>query len=251
MKLSVTKLFVYINIGGFVLINPYFAGGLFSVLGLVPGDFHFWQPLTSMFLHGSLMHIAFNMIALWTLGQPLERDMGAKKFAILYFVSGLGGALAVLILPGHLYTPTIGASGAILGLLGAMAVFYPKAEMMIFFFPMRAQTAAFVFGGFSLLLAFVDQSSGISHAGHLGGLVVGLLVSKVLLGQRRERLSHYASRYHTEDTVSSALASIFRAWRGKAKREDSFVQTEDSGYNSKQVGKVLVYDPYKKTFYLK
>lgn len=189
---SVTKKLLFINIAVFVLLNIFYfmaAGrvGLdntFKTFGLVPGSFGIWQPFTSMFLHGSFLHILVNMVALWSIGMPIEREIGSKKFLKLYLISGLGGAGLVMLLQDST-SVTIGASGAILGLLGAMAVFFPNALLVVFIFPMRARTAAILFGGVSLLFTFFDQGSGISHAGHLGGLVAGLFYSRHALKTRR------------------------------------------------------------------
>ncbi|MCE9598160.1 MAG: rhomboid family intramembrane serine protease [Spirochaetia bacterium] len=185
MNFSVTKGLIVANVAAFVLASPYspYAQEIFGTLGLVPGEFHVWQPLTSLFLHGGLIHLGFNMLALWSLGPPLERDLGSVRYTLLYFISGLAGALAVMILSSASFVPTVGASGAIVGLMGALAIFYPRASIAIFFVPMQARTAAFVFGGITLLLTFVDQGSGISHAGHLGGLIGGFLYSKFLSTQ--------------------------------------------------------------------
>lgn len=192
----VTRILVGLNIAIFILVallvggqsNPIVMQNFFERWGLVAADFWSvhdwkpWQPLTSMFLHGSFLHLAVNMFGVWSLGIALERTLGSVRFLALYLVSGLSGALAVILLQHDLATPTIGASGALLGLLGAIAVFFPTSQMLVFFIPMRARTAAIVFGGISVLLAFFDSSSGISHWGHVGGLIGGILYSKFALG---------------------------------------------------------------------
>ena len=186
----ITRYLLYANIGAYVFINIFlgFIGidlnVLFSFLGLVPHNFTqgaLWQPLTSMFLHGGFIHLAMNMIALWSIGSLIENKLGAGRFTWLYFLSGLGGALLVLVLPGNPVGVTVGASGAILGLLGALAYLYPNSPLVFFIFPMKARTAALVFGGVSLVAAvFFSGAGGISHAGHLGGLLVGFLFTRYL-----------------------------------------------------------------------
>lgn len=153
--------------------------------GLVPvlfWDGSWWQPLTALFLHGGLLHLVVNMLALWSLGVPIEATLGSRNFAWLYFISGATGSLFVVVAQSGLTHPTIGASGAVLGLLAALAVFFPSSRLLVFFFPMSARTAAILFGFGSLLLAIYDSSSGISHVGHLGGLVGGVLYSRYVLG---------------------------------------------------------------------
>ncbi len=183
----VTRSLLALNILAFVFTIPFGGREFFQTFGLVPGDFRVWQPLTSMFLHGGLAHIIFNMLALWSIGAPIERDLGPARFLTLYVVSGLAGAALVLFLPvlsivglnlGDPYIPTVGASGAISGLLGALAIFYPRATMLLFFvIPVRARSLAIGFGLLSLVLLFFQDGGGISHSGHLGGLLGGLAYS--------------------------------------------------------------------------
>lgn len=192
----VTRLLLFVNIAAF-LLTPLAGGGVFQTFGLVPAAFHPWQPITSMFLHGGLAHIGFNMLALWSIGAPIERDLGTARFAKLYFLSGLGGAGLVLLLPllsaiginaGDPTIATIGASGAIAGLLGALAVFYPRATMLLFFvIPVKARTLAIGFGVVSLYFMFGEGSGGISHSGHLGGLIAGLIYSKFAVASARSQ----------------------------------------------------------------
>jgi membrane associated rhomboid family serine protease len=178
---------------------------VFKTFGLVPANFRFWQPVTSLFLHGSFLHLFFNMLALWSIGTPIERDIGSAKFTKLYFISGLGGAILAIFLQNPA-SITIGASSAIMGLLGAMAIFYPDNLLLVFIFPMRARTAAIIFGVISFLFAVFDSGSGISHAGHLGGLIAGILYSKFTMGQKRE--------YVEEKDYISPNANEFGSWSG-------------------------------------
>lgn len=200
---SVTRTLLIVNIGAYLLINVFFfmmtgPQGLestFRTFGLSPSSFAFWQPFTSMFLHGNFLHLLVNMVALWSIGMPIEREIGSSKFIKLFFISGLGGALAVMLLQSSV-SVTVGASGAILGLLGAMAVFFPNALLIVFIFPMRARTAAILFGGISFLFALFDSGSGISHAGHLGGLVAGLLYSRYAIQKQRSAFEGASSGIH-------------------------------------------------------
>lgn len=199
-RAPVTRTLVGINVaihlalcllsGEFIAFSPGSVGHqVFQVFGLVPVDFwtgSVWQPVSSMFLHGNIIHIAFNMIALWSLGSPIEHKVGSAKFFVLYFVSGLMGALFVVAFQSDLGNPTIGASGAVVGLLGALAVFFPRAKLLLFFFPVKARTAAIIFGVGSLLLALTSQAQGLSHLGHLGGLIGGVLFTWLALAPSKE-----------------------------------------------------------------
>jgi len=143
-----------------------------------------WQPLTALFLHGSLLHLVFNMLGLWSLGRAIEDTIGSLKYAGLCVVSGLTGSLFVILFQNDLVNPTLGASGILLGLLGAIAVFYPNSPLLIFFLPMKARTAAIVVGILSILLPAMGLLEGISHMSHLGGLIGGVIFSRLVLRLR-------------------------------------------------------------------
>ncbi len=138
-----------------------------------------WQLGTSMFTHQAVMHIGFNMLALWFLGPQLEAVIGRTRFLALYFLSGLAGSTAVYFLTAP-EIPTIGASGAIFGLMGALLViaFKVKADYSQILLWLGLNVMITVFGrGF------------ISWQGHLGGLVGGVLIAIVLAySPRRNRV---------------------------------------------------------------
>src|SRR5262249_48903983 len=102
----------------------YEKGALFASIPFLPGqgvaEGEWWRLFTSMFLHGSFLHIAFNMFALWWLGSVVEQSLGAVRYLLLYVASGLAGSAGAIIFAPH--APTVGASGAIFGLLGALLV---------------------------------------------------------------------------------------------------------------------------------
>lgn len=136
-----------------------------------------WRMLTCQYLHSSGMHILFNMMGVYFLGQQLERDWGSRQFFAIYTVSGLIGSLAMFILdkigwldPGV----AVGASGCVLGLLGAAAVRYPNAQLLIYFlFPVKIRTAALVFAGLYVLNVFSRGANAGGDACHIGGLAFG------------------------------------------------------------------------------
>lgn len=146
-----------------------------------------WQLMTSLFLHapGTILHLLFNMLALWSIGIPLEGTLGSRRFFWLYFYSGLAGSLLVTFLSTgpQVYRTTLGASGAILGLLAALAVFYPNSKLLFFFIPMRAITAVMLIGLASAFFIVFDKNGIFSHTGHLGGLLGGLLYCRYALGR--------------------------------------------------------------------
>jgi membrane associated rhomboid family serine protease len=192
----VTRFLVFVNIfihtailfyAIYIKNDPLLLQEIYYQFGLVPASFwsgSIWQPFTSMFLHGFQglsLHLFINMIALWSLGSAIELSIGSIPFTWLYFISGLFGSLSVVIFQPDLTMPTIGASGAIMGLLAALAIFYPNSVLLVLFFPMKARTAAIIFGFGSLLLALLDKTSNISHWGHFGGFVGGFLYTKLAL----------------------------------------------------------------------
>ena len=149
---------------------------------LVVGKFYVWQIFTYMFLHGDFVHIFFNMYALLLFGMPVEQLWGSKKFLIYYFFTGVGAGITILVMNLFLgdigfFIPTIGASGAVFGLLLAFGMLFPDAELLVFFFfPMKAKYLVVLYGGIELYLQITSGgTSSISHLGHLGGLLFGLI----------------------------------------------------------------------------
>ncbi len=143
-----------------------------------------WTIITSMFLHAGFLHLFFNGFALYMFGPYLERMIGSNRFLALYFATGIAGALAYAatfylgILPQSI--PALGASGAIFGVLGAVAVLRPNLMIFVWFVPMPMKFAALLWVGLSLLET-VNISGGIAGAAHLGGLVMGALAAYYLL----------------------------------------------------------------------
>jgi membrane associated rhomboid family serine protease len=167
-------------------LNPTFYELALGYLGLVPAAlFHgfIWQIVTYMFLHGSFMHILFNMLALWMFGSELEHEWGAKRFLQYYFVTGIGAGITNAVFQPHSFVPIVGASGAIYGLLLAFAIRWPNRPILIWFlFPMPAKYFVIIFGAFefvSSLPSVMDRGQGhgggIAHLAHLGGILFGLL----------------------------------------------------------------------------
>jgi len=192
-----------VNVAAFVvsLVVP----AITLTFGLRPADIfgrlHVWQPVTYMFLHAGIFHILFNMLALWMFGVELERTWGSRYFVRYYFICGVGAAMTTVLLsfvPGsfgqQLYDSlTIGASGAIYGVLLAYALYFPNRPiyyMMIF--PIPAKVFVAIMGAISLISSMSGPGGGIAHTTHLGGLVAGYLYLK---GGRIHLLSELKYRY--------------------------------------------------------
>ncbi len=140
-----------------------------------------WQLVTYMFLHGGLMHVVFNMFALWMFGAQIERVWGTRKFVKYYFITGIGAGIINVMFSASSMVPTIGASGAIFGLLLAYALLFPNNVILLYFFiPMKAKYFVILFAGLEFLMARSYTSDGIAHWAHLGGMLVGFLYLKAL-----------------------------------------------------------------------
>lgn len=163
--------------------------------------FHWWQPVTHMFMHGGFWHLFFNMYTLFIFGSVLERVWGTQKFLIFYFVTGIGAAAihtgvewiqmqswltqaaegsmaaqsAIHVLK---LTPTVGASGAIYGVLMGYAMLYPDSVLTLIFPPisMKAKWFVLIFAAIELLTGVTGTGGGIAHFAHLGGLIFGFLL---------------------------------------------------------------------------
>jgi membrane associated rhomboid family serine protease len=177
-----------------VFVVQYLAAGTrFSqplmLLELVPrtvlSSFTLWQLVTYMFLHGDLMHLIFNMIGLWMCGPILESDWGSRRFLKYYFFCGIGAGVCDVILSTAVgaNTRTIGASGAIYGLLLAFGLLYPNMQVLfMMLLPMSARTMALIFGGIALLGA-IKSNGGVSNFAHLGGMLFGYIFLKAGLAR--------------------------------------------------------------------
>jgi membrane associated rhomboid family serine protease len=142
-----------------------------------------WQPVTYIFLHstGSIFHVALNMLFLWMFGTELERIWRQRAFLRYFLVCGIGGGLAAVIL--GLFTDgrtvTIGASGAVFGLLIAYGiVFAERTILFMLIFPMKAKTMALIMFVILFFNTFGQSSDNISHIAHLGGAIAGFLYLK-------------------------------------------------------------------------
>jgi len=153
---------------------------LFGVKAPIEFPNMIWQTFTSMFLHGGLMHLAINMFILWQFGQMLERVWGGSYFLKYDLFSGIGSGVCVVLMylvTGEPYGITLGASGAIFGLLLAFGMIFPKEKLYLFFaIPIEARFAVVLFGVVEFLFLVSGALPGISHIGHLGGLIFGLIM---------------------------------------------------------------------------
>jgi len=141
-----------------------------------------WGLVTYMFLHGGISHILWNMLALWMFGSMLEQSWGTRRFLQLYFCSGIGAGICVALLSflfGGAQVATIGASGAIFGVMLACAVMWPDQIVLFnFLFPIKMKYMVMIIGAIAFLGAW-NPNSGVSNIGHLGGMAFGYLFIKM------------------------------------------------------------------------
>jgi len=160
----------------FALWPPSLAGD-FGLSGA--GSFQLWQLVTYGFLHGSLMHLLLNLLALYMFGAEIERVWGARRYAVYYFVCVIGAAVAQLIVltyRGGPPYPTLGASGGVFGLLLAYGIMYPRRMILLIFppIPMPAWLFVTLYGILELVLGVTRTQAGVAHFAHLGGMAAGL-----------------------------------------------------------------------------
>ena len=199
----VTKNLIIINVIIFLatLVNENFMIGTFALFYPTSPYFHWWQVVTHMFMHGGFWHIFFNMYTLLIFGCVVERFIGAKKFLLFYFICGfgavalhlgveylqmqsymngaaMGNATAIQQIEAIKMTPTVGASGAIYGVLMGYAMLFPESRMTLLFPPvtLSAKWMVVVFAAIELGTGVTGWASGIAHFAHLGGMLIGWLM---------------------------------------------------------------------------
>ena len=180
--------------------EAYQTGRLFYSYGLIPSVLmsHNELPLdlyvvpsfitifTSMFMHGGFMHLIGNMLYMWIFADNIEDNLGPTKFIIFYLFSGIGAAMAQVLMDTNSQIPMIGASGAIGGVLGAYLINHPNAKVLVLipfgFFSQLIKIRALYVLGFWFVLQFINSSlmssegGGVAYAAHIGGFVSGMIL---------------------------------------------------------------------------
>lgn len=177
----IVKLLLIVNAGVFLLelISGGAAKDIIYWWGLTPTlvrQGYIWQLFTYMFLHGGFFHLFFNMFVLWMFGCEIERSWGSKEFLKYYIITGVGAGILSFILSFNSEIPTIGASGAIFGILVAYALLFPNRLIYVWFlFPVKAKYLVGFFAVFTLISSFRHTGDGIAHFAHLGGMLIGYI----------------------------------------------------------------------------
>jgi len=180
--------------------NTYRTGELFYSYGLIPSVLMGYDKLpldlyaipayatifSSMFMHGGFMHLIGNMLYMWIFADNIEDNLGPTKFIIFYLFSGIGAAMAQVLMDTNSQIPMIGASGAIGGVLGAYLINHPNAKVLVLipfgFFSQLIKIRALYVLGFWFVLQFINSSlmssegGGVAYAAHIGGFVSGMIL---------------------------------------------------------------------------
>ncbi len=187
------KFLLFANVAVFVLENLFLSGLtyggtrldllLMQWFALMPIDSGFlpWQLVSYQFMHGSIGHLFFNMLALWMFGMELEHLWGTRRFAVYYVLSGIAAGathIVVSMLMGGPGAPTVGASGSIMGVLLAFGLTFPTRPVMMFpiFFPIPARIFVLLYAGLDLVMGLMNTNDGVAHFAHLGGALGGWLL---------------------------------------------------------------------------
>jgi membrane associated rhomboid family serine protease len=197
---------ILINFGVYFYLaqNPVMDESAIQRYALVPADIsagrHLSTLVTSLFLHANLLHVAGNMLFLWIFGNNVEDRLGEIKFLIVYFVSGIAGSLLQVYINPTSTIPTLGASGAISGILAAYVLYYPRARVLTFIVPFFFFTlSAYIFIAYWIALQALNAylsigvtGGGVAFFAHIGGFVSGLILAALLRPREHPTPSHGA-----------------------------------------------------------
>jgi membrane associated rhomboid family serine protease len=195
----VTFILIVVNVLVFLFemsLDPYYRNVFISTYGMVPDEFAWRTLLTSMFLHGGWMHVLGNMWFLWIFGDNVEDILGHGKFLLFYLACGAAAGLAQVLIDPSSRVPTVGASGAIAGVMGAYIVKFPHSRILslvtIIFFFTTVEVPAWLmliywfiiqlFQGIGTVgYSHVSQGGGVAYMAHVGGFVAGALLILLLV----------------------------------------------------------------------
>lgn len=271
---TMTKNLLVVNVLAFLATWVFERSGidLTAMFGLhffLASDFHVWQFLTYMFLHGGFTHILFNMFALWMFGSVIERVWGPKKFIFYYIVCGVGagiiqeivqyvqfvsdpvlasesldalmpvrtnGGVVQMTIGDYLnYRLTIGASGAVYGILLAFGMIFPNERLFIIPIPFPIKAKWLIVGYiFIEFFSAMGQSDGIAHMAHLGGMLFGFLL--IRYWQKHPDSSHRFGRSYGQEFFDNLKRRYDDRQhdRMKAERTNAAHKETDEEYNARQ-----------------
>ena len=251
MKRSVVNILILINVVAFLIDAVFGINSTFGLFYFASPLFHWYQPVTYMFMHAGVWHIFFNMFTLWMFGRTLEIAWGPKRFTAFYFICGIGAAIVQelgqaigLIGP---FDWAVGASGAIYGILLGFGMTFPNERMFVFPFPfpIKAKYFVIIFAAIELFCGAAQFSGDrTAHYAHIGGMLFGALVmlywrSKMITikGVRKmkvvyntsEKSGNYSSAYNTTNYSGVSDTTNVTDYR---KIDEILDKIRKGGYNS-------------------
>jgi len=211
---TVTRNLLIINVVIWGVCNLFPSLQLADIFGLYPvdsGRFILYQLITYQFIHGPFYHLFFNMFALYMFGRVLENYWSSSRFLTYYLLTGIGAGLTQLVVCYFLgiYSPTIGASGAVFGILLAFGMIFPNAELMIIPIPIpiKAKYLVIGYGLLELSLGFASFSGdNVAHFTHLGGMLFGI----ILILYWRRKNGNFRTRNSWNQSWTKKITNIFR-----------------------------------------
>ncbi len=183
-KLNCIHLLIVLNVLIFFLLpKSLWSQVVLSSYGIK--SFKLWQLVSYQFLHGSLMHLFFNMWGLYLFGKHVLRRIGTQRFLTLYFLSGISGGILWLAFNWGSRIPVIGASGAVFGVMMAAALYFPDMRIMLLFppIPMKLRTFVLVYGAIEIFSDLSTLQSGVAHLAHLGGFLAAYIYIRMISGE--------------------------------------------------------------------
>jgi membrane associated rhomboid family serine protease len=194
-------------------------------------DFFVWQPFTYLFLHAGGLHLLFNMFGLWMFGSELETYWGSRKFLGFFFFTGVGAGILSILMHPWSPVPTIGASGAVYGVLMAYGMMFPDRMVYLnFLLPVKVKYFVAVLGAIAFLSAFFATGTAVDHFAHLGGMFFAFLYMKGWTTPGRIRESYYRWRLRRmerrfrvyEGGRKDRSPGPDRPYRNKRRKEDDY-----------------------------
>jgi len=194
-----------------------------SLFALTPADvigrLYVWQLASYLFLHAGFMHILFNMLPLWFFGRDLEDIWGTRRFVQFYFFCGIGAGVIVVLanyLFGNPAIPTVGASGAIYGVMLVAAVLWPDRTVIFYIFPIKLKYLVMILGAMAFF-SVRDLNSGVSDIAHLSGMAFGYIFLKI---PKKRGVNRGSSFGGGSSFANDSLMEKYRAWKlARAKRK--------------------------------
>ena len=225
-------------VGDFRLGNIMFIDVIMALFPLHPlgAGFQVWQLFTYMFMHGGFMHLFFNMFALWMFGMELENTWGSKKFLLYYLACGVGAGISNLLVGAG---PTVGASGAIYGILIAFGMMFPDRPIFVYFLlPIKARYFVLIYILLELYAGVKGTPDGIAHFAHLGGAAVGFIY--LMIDQRRFSFQRLWSRAR-DQFVPHDRANRYYSYQNKSVSDAKYydLHDEEDRISQQQIDEIL------------